>query len=116
MEIEYDEAGQTARFTDDTGDVVELGASNGTVILDCENESHESTCAVLDRPRVEALRGLLTRWLETGNLRPEALPEFGRDLHDNWCDAPKCLGPCNCHLKNTALRTASEEPPCSQPT
>jgi|SRR6266850_198564 len=19
-------------------------------------------------------------------------------LHDNWCDFPKCLGPCNCHL------------------
>jgi len=18
--------------------------------------------------------------------------------HDNWCDFPKCLGPCNCHL------------------
>ena len=35
-------------------------------------ETHGCQCLELDRPRVEALRDLLTRWLETGRLEPGA--------------------------------------------
>jgi hypothetical protein len=30
-------------------------------------------------------------------------------LHDFWCDEPKCLGTCNCHLKNGPWHKAEPE-------
>ena len=71
MEIEYDDECRSASFEDVTGDEFSVECGDNEVIVDCLTVHRESICGVLDRPRVEALVGLLTRWLETGQLRPE---------------------------------------------
>lgn len=67
--VEYD-ARDHAHIVDTMGDRMSLAASPGEINLTTHCED-EWTFVLLDRPRVEALRDLLTRFLDTGTLRQE---------------------------------------------
>jgi hypothetical protein len=43
----------------------------------------------------------LERHFPVAGTQPRVESPFGSSLHDFWCDEPKCLGPCNCHLSKS---------------
>ena len=48
---------------------------------------------------------------------PKVELPFGTSLHDFWCDAPKSMGPCNCHLskpKPEPVAGTQVEPRCEE--
>lgn len=71
VKIEYSYGGMKACFLDEHGDLFTVECDPDGVVVECLNGDAVSVCGCLDRPRVEALRDLLTRFLDTGTLRPE---------------------------------------------
>lgn len=62
---------ETACFPDTAGDVVCVTNLGGSLTVECfSSYGDELLTPYLDAPRVDALQGLLTRWRETGRLKP----------------------------------------------